>query len=196
MSGKLFIQRNNKYFLKIFISVFFICLTILFHSKIVFSYSNTITHPGITKKAIERDDSFVNFLKLLGFDNKLRTNFTINPDYIYDDELITDMDNFRENFNKWIFTDPCGEFGTKEMVQKAGITPVEEQTLLDWFKLGSVLADAPIVRASDHFHDPTNNRGLDNTGQAIALWGTTDALAYLIGKEKLEECYADMSCLS
>ena len=67
-----------------------IALVFLFFSSydIGYSYSNSKTHPGITRIALEIEDpKLTEYLKLFGFNDGLKTEFTFDPESSYAQEI-------------------------------------------------------------------------------------------------------------
>ena len=54
--------------------------------------------------------------------------------------------------------------------------PNASMTALHWMIVGSILEDVPLMRAKNHFYDPTNQQGLSDflQGEPARVWAFDD----------------------
>jgi hypothetical protein len=104
------------------------------------AWKNLLTHPAITKKAVDRSVLSGNYLKTqLGFSDDLNTPLELTG-------------QFQNNINMRVSQERDFIWDYKTKV-----------SILEWLRKGSSLEDVPNPRARHHFYDPIRNTGLNNS---------------------------------
>lgn len=112
----------------------------LFLNTTIYGWDNRLTHPAITREAINSSASLI--------DSYLATQLGLS------DGIATEL--------YWDFPADV----ESRMTRNNMVDPAETKTILDWLRAGSTIEDEDGKwkpwRPRHHFHDPTRNAGLDN----------------------------------
>ena len=123
----------------------FIIIGILIFIVFNFAYAwEGETHEGITNRVLGSEILDIYFINI-GYSQGENTLFTLL------DSLLSETPDFKDRVEK-------------------GYIKEKSRSALAWLVEGSVEEDAPLPRASNHFHDPTTLDGLDNLDDPHLPW--------------------------
>ena len=137
----------------------------------MYSYRG-VTHGGITNTVEDENHIIRNYFNQLGFSKGELTTFTLYPSappqgyWMPDNRL-----GLYLGTGMFELTD-----AERELIKYPEGFPNATTTALNWLVIGSVLEDVPMLRAKNHFHDPTTLQGLSDvlSGTSARNWAFND----------------------
>ena len=160
----------------------------------IYAY-NSITHGALTNQA-ELSGILNRYLQSVGFPKgAAETTFTLYPLEFTKDYWVPGGEHgrFTQSFRVGLpDLHDAGLDGKINGTEDYGLSA----TALDWLEVGSVLEDVPMMRAVNHFHDPTNLQGLYKeylltdylTGESARTWAFNDMrMEFMWSAESIEE---------